>query len=73
MNTQPLAALGGLALGGLLLGGMMWWQSGLEPARSDDWRPPCVARMGKAWSAVGGPKYSRPVYISLQAGPCTGM
>jgi hypothetical protein len=52
VNAQPLAALGGLALGGLLLGGMMWWQSGLEPARTDDWRPACVARMGKAWSAV---------------------
>lgn len=52
MNTQPLAALGGLALGGALLGGMMWWQSGLQPATTGDWRPPCVARMGKAWTAV---------------------
>ena len=28
---------------------------------------------GVAWSVVGGPKYSRPVYISLQAGPWTGI
>lgn len=50
--TQTLAALGGLLVGGALLGGMMWWQSGLGPAHTDDWRPPCAARMGKAYAAI---------------------
>jgi hypothetical protein len=53
-QAQPLAALGGLLVGGALLGGMLWWQSGLEPAQArDDWRPPCVARLGKAWADFG--------------------
>lgn len=51
-QLQALAALGGLALGGAVLGGLLWWQSGLAPPPSSDWRPPCVARMGKAWTAV---------------------
>lgn len=51
-HTQTLAALGGLLLGGALLGGMMWWQSGLQPAATGDWRPPCAARLGKAYAAI---------------------
>ncbi|MBZ5711171.1 hypothetical protein [Nannocystis pusilla] len=53
-QLQPLAALGGLLLGGALLGGLLWWQSGLQPAtRTDDWRPPCVQRLGKAYAEFG--------------------
>lgn len=53
-HLQPLAALGGLLLGGALLGGLLWWQSGLQPAAArDDWRPPCVARLGKTYAAFG--------------------
>lgn len=51
-QIQTFAALGGLLVGGALLGGMMWWQSGLAPAQSADWRPPCAARLGKAYAAV---------------------
>lgn len=53
-HVQPLAALGGLLLGGAMLGGLLWWQSGLQPATAgDDWRPPCVARLGKAYAGYG--------------------
>jgi hypothetical protein len=51
-QVQALAALSGLLLGGALLGGTIWWQSTLEPPPQADWRPPCVARLGKAWAAV---------------------
>src|SRR5690606_26676541 len=50
--TQSLAALGGLALGGALLGGMLYWQSGLTPPATSDWRPPCISRLGPSYAAV---------------------
>jgi hypothetical protein len=50
--SQSLAALGGLALGGALLGGMLYWQSGLKPPATTDWRPPCITRLGPSYAAV---------------------
>lgn len=55
-QVQALAAVGGLAAGLLALGGLLWWQSGLDAsaaaAAADSWRPPCAARLGKAYAAL---------------------
>lgn len=58
--AQTLAALGGLTLGGALLGGMLYWQSGLEPPASADWRPPCTSRLGPAYAAVEPTRAANP-------------